>query len=200
MKRKKRISRFTNVKVVLWGLLAIWWGMGICGDIMVESVEAGDLATMVIIEVLLIWRFMVNLKIYRSDEYKQLQQRVKAAQAEYRASAPERERIAREARAEMEKAERLDNTPVSAMLISTQDRTKTSKSAVSAAGRAMIGGALLGPVGALAGAASTGGKTKVVGQKATFSVKYASGRVGTETVEVGSTRFNELAALLLEDK
>ena len=200
MKRKKRISRFTNVKVVLWGLLAIWWVMGICGDIMVESVEAGDLATMVIIEVLLIWRFMVNLKIYRSDEYKQLQQRVKAAQAEYRASAPERERIAREARAEMEKAERLDNTPVSAMLISTQDRKKTSKSAVSAAGRAMIGGALLGPVGALAGAASTGGKTKVVGQKATFSVKYASGRVGTETVEVGSTRFNELATLLLEDK
>ena len=89
-----------------------------------------------------------------------------------------------------------DHRAVSAVLISTLDETRSKKSAVGAAGRAVVGGALLGPVGALAGAATTKSNTKVVGQKATFSVKYASGRTGTETVDVRSKRFNELSALL----
>lgn len=86
-----------------------------------------------------------------------------------------------------------DNRAVSAVLISTQDETKTKKSA----GRAIVGGALFGPAGAVVGAATAKEKTKVVGQKAVFSVKYASGRTGTETVEVGSERFEALAKLLV---
>ena len=81
-----------------------------------------------------------------------------------------------------------DKKAVSAVLISTDSK----KSGVSAAGRAVVGGALLGPVGAIAGAAS--GTSKAT--KATFSVKYASGRVATETVDVNSSRFRELSALL----
>lgn len=81
-----------------------------------------------------------------------------------------------------------DKKAVSAVLISTDSK----KSGVSAAGRAVVGGALLGPVGAIAGAAS--GTSKAT--KATFSVKYASGRVATEIVYVNSSRFRELSALL----
>ena len=77
---------------------------------------------------------------------------------------------------------------MSAVLISTNSK----KSGVNAAGRAIVGGTLLGPVGAIAGAAT--GSSKAT--SATFSVKYASGRVATETVPIGSQRFKELSALL----
>lgn len=90
----------------------------------------------------------------------------------------------------------MDNTPIEATLISTQDKTKTKKSAVAATGRAVVGGVLLGPAGAVIGAATTGSKTKVTGQKATFFVKYKSGRTGTETVDINSARFRELAAIM----
>ena len=81
-----------------------------------------------------------------------------------------------------------DKTVVSAILISTESH----KSAASAAGRAFVGGTLFGAVGAIAGATSARNKTT----KATFSVKYASGRTATETVDIGSRRFRELSALL----
>lgn len=88
-----------------------------------------------------------------------------------------------------ERARKADDCRVvSAVLISTDNK----KSAVGAAGRAAVGGALFGPVGAIAGAASGTSKAK----NATFSVKYASGRTATETVPVESKRFNELSALL----
>ena len=198
--RKKRISRFMNMKVGLGGVALGFWTLTICAGFSELMPEPDLLVVMLIVEALLIWRFVVNLKIYQSPEYKQKQEDARTERAARKAAAAQRAEETRRKRALQEEAYQRDHTPVSAVLITTQDRTKTSKSAVGAAGRAVIGGALLGPVGALAGAASTGGKTKVVGQKATFSVKYASGRVGTETVEVGSTRFNELATLLLEDK
>ena len=81
-----------------------------------------------------------------------------------------------------------DKTAVSAVLISTDSK----KSSVGAFGRAVVGGALFGAVGAVAGAVS--GSSKAT--KATFSVKYASGRTATETVVIGGQRFNELSALL----
>lgn len=90
-------------------------------------------------------------------------------------------------RREQERKE-ADKRPVSAVLIGTDSK----KSGASTVGRALVGGALLGPIGAIAGAAS--GKSKTT--KATFSVKYASGRTGTETVEIHSKRFKELSALL----
>jgi len=88
-------------------------------------------------------------------------------------------------RAAEKKRKEDDRRAVSAVLITTNSK----KSGV---GRAVVGGALFGPVGAVAGAVT--GSSKAT--KATFSVKYASGRTGTETVAIGGQRFNELSALL----
>ena len=81
-----------------------------------------------------------------------------------------------------------NNRPVSAVLISVEYR----QSILEGIGRAMVGDMLFGDVGAVIGAASTPSEAK----RATFSVKYATGRTGTETVDVGSRRFSELAELL----
>lgn len=78
--------------------------------------------------------------------------------------------------------------PVSAVLISTNSK----RSGVDAAGRAIVGGALLGPLGAVAGAVTGTSKTTAV----TFSVKYANGDTGVETVKINSKRFQELNAVL----
>lgn len=98
------------------------------------------------------------------------------------------------ARAERELHRELDKTPVSCVLISVQD--KQGKSVMGAAGRALLGGALFGTAGAFLGAVTVGSTTKA--QTAIFSVKYESGRKGTETVQVGSKRFEELAKLLVD--
>lgn len=78
-----------------------------------------------------------------------------------------------------------DRTPVSAVLIGTS----TSKGR--ATKRGLLGVLAFGTVGALAAA---------VGEDdlATFSVKYKSGRTGTETVKIGSLRYRQLSAVLVE--
>lgn len=83
--------------------------------------------------------------------------------------------------------------PVSAVIVTTQDKTKNK----SGLGSAIVGGMIAGPVGAVVGA-SVGKKTVVTGQKVTFSVKYRSGRTDIETVEVGTERFKTLSSLLLQ--
>lgn len=128
------------------------------------------------------------------EKAKREEKRQKALEAqEERKVQRERDKVEREYR---ERAKAADKRPVEATLITTSDRTKTTKSAVSAAGRAIVGGVIAGPAGAVLGAATTSGKTSVTEQRATFFVKYASGRTGTETVKVGSDRFNELAAVM----
>jgi len=76
-----------------------------------------------------------------------------------------------------------DKRPVSAVLISTETR----RSAVGTISHAIFSGAILG-----------GGRNRraSTATHATFSVMYASGRTGTETVEIHSKRFRELNALL----
>lgn len=81
---------------------------------------------------------------------------------------------------------------MSAVVVSTQDKTKTK----GGFGGAVVGGMIAGPVGAIVGA-SASKKTVVTGQKVTFSVKYQSGRTGIETVDINSERFKQLSALLL---
>ena len=95
---------------------------------------------------------------------------------------------AREAREMLKRLKAENQRPVSAVLISIEYRQSTME----ALGRAAIGDWLYGDIGAIVGAATTPEKAK----KATFRVKYASGRTGTETVAVGSSRFNQLSALL----
>lgn len=95
---------------------------------------------------------------------------------------------------EQKERERIrDNTPVAAVVVTTQDKTRTS----GGLGGAVVGGMIAGPVGAIVGA-SAGKKTEITGQKVTFSVKYQSGRTGVETVDVNSKRFKQLSALLVK--
>lgn len=91
----------------------------------------------------------------------------------------ERERKEAE-RTERKAAAFRDHYPVSATVLSVNGKPNVAK----ALGRAAVGELLFGGAGAFIGAATT--ETK---QKVTFSVKYESGRIGRETVKVGSERF-----------
>ena len=102
-------------------------------------------------------------------------------------------RMAEERKLKERQKKVIDNWPVSAVIVSAQDKTKNK----SGLGSAVVGGMIAGPVGAVVGA-SVGKKTVVTGQKVTFSVRYQSGRTGVETVEVGSARFELLSSLLLK--
>lgn len=94
----------------------------------------------------------------------------------------ERERKEAE-RTERRAAAYRDHFPMSTTVISVDDRQSVAK----AFSRAIVGEMLFGGAGAFIGAATT--ETK---QKVTFRVEYESGRVGTETVRVGSERFSLL--------
>lgn len=76
-----------------------------------------------------------------------------------------------------------DHYPMSATVISVNGRQSVAK----AFSRAVVGEMLFGGAGAFIGAATTETKPKV-----TFRVEYESGRIGTETVKVGSERFELL--------
>lgn len=81
----------------------------------------------------------------------------------------------------------LRDEPVSAVLLATESH----RGVVGTATRGAVGYGLFGVFGAAVGITTAKKKTM-----ATFSVKYASGRVATETVKIGSARFRELAALV----
>ena len=80
-----------------------------------------------------------------------------------------------------------DRWPVAAELISVE----YGQSAAKVVARGLIGSAIAGFLGACAGVSSVPSKPK----KATFRVKYASGRTGTETVDVRGPRFRQLRVL-----
>ena len=144
--------------------------------------------------VLLIVSFIVRhndaeVKAKRQQAFQEKQQKHQEELSIARQKAWERRHIE-----EKERQQKLrDNWPVSAVIVTTQDKTKNK----SGLGSAVVGGMIAGPVGAVVGA-SVGKKTVVTGQTVTFSVKYQSGRTGIETVEVGSERFIFLSSLLLK--
>lgn len=90
-------------------------------------------------------------------------------------------------------AKEKDNNPIAATLMFVEDKYGTSLSG----GLALmaIGGIIGGTFGAAYGAHKAS-NTKT-GTIATFSVKYESGRKGTETVDVNSERFQKLAKLTI---
>lgn len=130
----------------------------------------------------------------KRETEKATQKAQRSAEAEEWLRKCEEAREANRLERERKNMERIrDNTPVAAVVVTAQDKTRTS----SGLGSAVVGGMIAGPVGAIVGA-SAGKKTEITGQKVTFSVKYQSGRTGIETVDVNSKRFKQLSALLVK--
>lgn len=89
----------------------------------------------------------------------------------------------------------IDRNPVAARLLSYDGNSTTKAGVLRTAARGAVGGLLAGPVGFAVGVATTKRTTKTTGCSATFLVDYESGRQGTETVDVGSARFQTLYGL-----
>lgn len=99
--------------------------------------------------------------------------------------AKEEKKIQRKARNDIGNRKRvLDNAPVAAELIWTDEYVRKPGSF----GGAVIGGLMGGPAGVAVGA-------YLCKKKSMFAVRYASGRTGTETVDIKSARFEKLSAL-----
>lgn len=148
-------------------------------------------------------RFDPTLRAKRKE--KKVEKLVEKTQKEYQKAnekeikkAENEKRRAREAELNAYRIEqqRLDNIPVSAKVITSSAETKTS----GGLGGAVVGSLFGGVPGAIVGASVSGKRTTVTGEQVTFAVKYKSGRTGTETVKVGSKRFEELASLLIAEK
>lgn len=127
------------------------------------------------------------LGIFAIPESRKAEGAKRAARAE---DNEHRERMAEKARKEAWMRE--NNRPIEAELISVEYRQST----LEGVGRAIFGDWLFGNVGAFVGAATTPERAK----KATFRVTYATDRIGTETVAVGSSRFKELKSLLRDEE
>ena len=191
------MKTWKKIHIAAWLCLVAWIPavvVGIAIDMDAES--AGTMLGLLMLSwfVLLIVSFIVrhndaDVKAKRLEKLEKLQEeREKQKELEF-----ERKRTEEERKQKVWEQKLLDNWPGSAVVVSAQDKTRTK----SGLGSAVVGGIIAGPVGAVVGA-SVGKKTVVTGQKVTFSVKYKSGRVGTETVEVGSERFERLSALLVK--
>lgn len=175
--------------IVLWGIAVFFNGATLFTAIF--SAMIGPAILFGLIEALCVWRFVVSLERHTDPEYQE-EQADKKLRMEAEAVARRQERKAKSEERWQKYAD--DITPVSAVLICVQDTT--GKSVAGTAARMAIGGALFGVFGAAVG--MTTAKTKVKGQKAVFSIKYKSGRTGMETVKVGSSRFQQLVAVMHE--
>lgn len=191
------MKKWLKIHIAAWlCLVALFpaFFVGIIVDMDAES--AGTMLGLLVLSwfVLLIVSFMVrhndaDVKAKRLEKIERLQEdREKSKELEF-----ERKRIEEDREQKAWEQKLLDNWPVSAVVVSTQDKTKNK----SGLGSAVVGHVIAGSVGAIVGV-SVGKKTVVTGQKVTFSVKYKSGRTGIETVEVGSERFERLSALLVK--
>ena len=189
-----KISKYTNLRVAVWGILAVIWGMVVVGVIATSEPFVLGWIIILIPEALFIWRWVVNIKRYRRPEYRKMQEEARREWAEYKESAPERRKAEKEKQELYRRLREQDKQPVAAKLVSVRDTT--GKNVMGAAARGLLGGMLFGTFGAAVGITSA--RREVVAQTATFAVKYKGGRRGTETVKVGSKRFEELAKLLVE--
>lgn len=93
--------------------------------------------------------------------------------------------------------ERDDKTPARTRLLTDQSTYTSKGSLTSAAGRAVVGNLVAGPIGAMVGA-GTAKRTTQEQKSQVFKVWYKSGREGIETAAVGSARWKELIEKLEE--
>lgn len=84
-------------------------------------------------------------------------------------------------------------TIVSAEIIDTTHNQKSKGSVTSAVARGVVGGAILGPVGAVAGAATHKRKTVTTkGGTVRFLIRYADGHNETKDVKIDSGEYKKL--------
>lgn len=113
------------------------------------------------------------------------------------------EKVHQEKRKEWERQEAArrakedDKTPVRTKLLTDQSTYTSRGSVTSAAGRAVVGNLVAGPLGAVVGA-GTAKRTTQEQKSQVFKVWYKSGREGIETAAVGSARWKELIEKLEE--
>lgn len=129
---------------------------------------------------------LVVFIIYRITRPREEKERRKLAKRERRAAQAERAQV------QMEQW-KADNTIVSTAIVNSTTIGKQKASVTSSIVRGAVGGVVFGPVGMVAGAVTPKKKTVTTGATVTFSILYASGKRGVETVKVGSKRYNELA-------
>lgn len=93
---------------------------------------------------------------------------------------------------ELKAVREADKTIVSTAIVNTTSKGTQKASVTSSVVRASVGG-LFSPGWALVGALTPKKTTVTKDMTVTFSILYASGKRGVETVKVGSKRYNELA-------
>lgn len=207
--KKKRINDATlSFRTAIWGVLLGFWALLLLA-MLIEWSGPEVLIFWLVVGVLIVWRFVVLLRKYNRPEsraYRQAQQEkarqdweeLRQEREKWRAEAPLRKEKRKQEAYRKQMAYHDDHLPVAAVLVTTKTNTETSKGVIGTAARTLVGGALLGPFGAAVGLASGTATTRTVSQEVTFSVRYASGRTGIETVRTDSKRFKELARLLVE--
>lgn len=203
-KRRSVISDATlSFRTAMWGVLLGFWVLLFIG-MMIDSPDVDVLIFLLVVSIPIVWRFIVLLRRYNLPENREkrkaAEEKSRQEYEKWRAEAPLRkEKRKLEAhRKQMEYHD--DHLPVAAVLVTTKTHTETSKGAIGTAARTLVGGALFGTFGAAVGLASGRAETRTVSQEVTFSVRYASGRTGIETVQTDSKRFKELARLLVEQE
>lgn len=139
----------------------------------------------------------VEKRIQREERKKQRQK-----QAAERALKSAQEKIHQDKiKREHEAFKQKDNTPVKAKLIWDTVEVKSKFSLLGALSGATIFGLLTGGIGLLWGAMLGGDACGSTSAKylALFAVEYATGRRGTEVVEINSSRFHLLTSCISLD-
>ena len=139
----------------------------------------------------------------KRKEYKAQLRQERQKQAAERALKSAQEKIHQDKiKREQEAFKQKDNTPVKAKLIWDTVEVKSKFSLLGALSGATIFGLLTGGIGLLWGAMLGGDACGSTSAKylALFAVEYATGRRGTEVVEINSSRFHLLTSCISLDQ
>lgn len=146
---------------------------------------------LIILLIICLIPFILCLKRYRSPEYQKRMKEAQEKMAEYRANAPERKAMRRE-------AERKRTTIVSTRLIG-EGSAEYKKSVGNMLVRGAVGGFFAGSAGATLGMATA--KSKNTNKKVRrFLVKYLDGHIEEKEATIGSSQYKEYMAHLEWEK
>lgn len=193
------------MKKLNWNGWTIFFGIGLISSLFLLFVEGIDYLYSCILGIC-----FVSLNLFFLNSPKCLKQRTqreerkkqRKKQAAEKALKSAQEKIHQDkVKREQEAFKQKDNTPVKAKLILDTVNVESKSSCIGALAGATFFGALTGGIGLLCGAILGGtafgsAESKYV---ALFAVEYATGRRGTEVVEINSSRFNLLTSCISLD-